>query len=78
MQVMFFYGPDPTTVFDEISLWLDQFGEARKIEIHHIKQTVLPPNAMTVNTNSMHHHDAIERESDLIVSIWYDEIQKGN
>lgn len=74
MRAMFFYGPDPTTVFEEINTWLEELDKnSRQIKVFDIKQTGLPPNAEIVNTELMHYDDVIENESDLVVSIWYDE-----
>ena len=76
MQVMFFYESDPISLCDQINAWLEKFDEDRLIKIHNIKQIALPPDAVTVNASTMNCDDAIERESYLVVSIWYDEIIK--
>ena len=73
---MFFYESDPISLCDQINPWLKRFDENRQIKIHHIKQTALPPDAVTVNTSKMNYDDLVERESYLVISVWYEEILK--
>ena len=76
MQVMFFYESDPISLCDQINTWLEKFDEDRLIKIHNIKQIALPPDAVTVNTSKMNYDDLVERESYLVISVWYEEILK--
>ncbi len=68
MKVQFFYNTEPDDIDEAITKFLD---ENKNISIFEIKQTALPPELLLINTERLYHNEQVERESYLVVSIWY-------